>query len=71
MEAKVQQEAIQEKDARIIDGKNKIKEKMLIMNQVSTYELQDDDAVFVGHRSKNGEKPVIEETKNSKKEKKK
>jgi hypothetical protein len=44
---------------------------MLIMNQVSTYELQDDDAVFVGHRSKNGEKPGIEETKSSKKEKKK
>ena len=41
------------------------------MNQVSTYELQDDDAVFVGHRSKNGEKPRIEETKSSKKEKKK
>ena len=41
------------------------------MNQVSTYELQEDDAVFVAHRSKNSEKPVLEETKNSKVEKKK
>ena len=44
---------------------------MLILNQVSTYELQEDDAVFVGHRGENGEKPILEETKSSKAEKKK
>ena len=46
-----------------------MREKMLITNQVSTYEL-DDDAVFVGHQIKNEQKPVLEETKSSPADKK-
>lgn len=43
---------------------------MMMMNQVSTYEL-DEDAVFVGHQVQNAQKPVLEETKSSDADKKK
>lgn len=43
---------------------------MLITNQVSTYEL-DDEAVFIGHQRQNDQKPVIEEIKTSPADKKK
>ena len=54
----------------MIEQKSKIREKMLITNQVSTYEL-DDDAVFIGHQRQNDQKPVIEEIKTSPADKKK
>ena len=33
---------------------------MLVMNQVSTYEL-DEDAVFVAHQKQNDHRPTLEE----------
>ena len=59
-DAKEQMEAIKEQSSQIIEEKNKIRQKMLVMNQVSTYEL-DEDAVFVGHQKQNDQRPVLEE----------